>query len=140
MPRSPTGASRRSRARPPSGAWPPARRCSGRGRSGAGIPGSSAAARRGAGLDGAAEYLGLTEAQLRERLRDGDSLAEVAEAENKSVDGLKAAIKTGITAKLDEAVKAGRLTEAQKTRMLRNIDERIDALVNNERPRLRRWR
>lgn len=95
---------------------------------------------RGAGFDGAAEYLGLTEAQLRDRLRDGQSLAEIARAENKSVDGLKAKIKSGVTAKIDEAVKAGRLTEAQKTRMLQNIDERIDALVNNERPRLRRWR
>jgi hypothetical protein len=93
-----------------------------------------------AGFDGAAEYLGLTEAQLRERLRDGQSLAEIARAENKSVDGLKAKIKSGITAKLDEAVKAGNLTQAQKTRMLQDIDERIDALVNNERPRLRRWR
>ena len=107
---------------------------------GGGHPGKFGRGGRGAGLDGAAEYLGLTDAQLRERLRDGESLAEVAEAENKSVDGLKAAIKAGITAKLDEAVKAGRLTEAQKTRMLRNIDERIDALVDNERPRLRRWR
>jgi hypothetical protein len=105
-----------------------------------GHPGKFGHGGPGAGFDGAAEYLGLTEAQLRERLRDGQSLAEIARAENKSVDGLKAKIKTGITAKLDEAVKAGRLTEAQKTRMLRNIDERIDALVNNERPRLRRWR
>jgi len=107
---------------------------------GGGHPGKLGRGGPAAGLDGAAEYLGLTDAQLRERLRDGDSLADIANAENKSVDGLKAAIKSGITAKLDEAVKAGKLTEAQKTRMLRNVDERIDAIVNNERPRLRRWR
>ena len=96
----------------------------------------------GRGLEGAATYLGLTEAQLREQLSDGKSLADVAKAQNKSVDGLKAALKTALTAKLDEAVKAGRITEARKTQVLENIDKRLDALINADlqaRPKLR-WR
>jgi hypothetical protein len=100
---------------------------------------------RGAGIDGAAEYLGLSDAELREQLHSGKSLADIAKAENKSLDGLKAAIKTGITARLDEAVKNGRLTEAQKTKVLADLDARIDDLVNRT-PREggprgpRRWR
>jgi hypothetical protein len=95
------------------------------------------------GFDGAAEYLGLTEEQLREQLKDGKSLADVAKAQNKDVAGLKAALKTALTERLDEAVKDGHLTEAQKTKMLADIDSRLDDLINGtlpERPKLRRWR
>jgi len=103
---------------------------------------------RGKGLEGAADYLGLTEAQLREQLVAGKSLADIAKAQNKPVDGLKAALKTAITTRLDEAVKNGRLTEAQKTKVLADIDAHLDDLINRTppaggpRPRgpERRWR
>jgi len=52
----------------------------------------------------AADYVGLSRAELLERLRDGQSLAEIAEAEGKSVDGLKQAIRTAITARLDAVI------------------------------------
>ncbi len=101
--------------------------------------------RIGFGLDAAAKYLGLTEAQLHEQLRDGKSLADVAKAQNKSVDGLMAVLKIALTAKLDQAVKDKHLTEAQKTRILAGIDARLDDIVNNTRPAgpgpfKRRWR
>ena len=99
----------------------------------------------GFGLREAADYLGLTMEQLHEQLRDGKSLADVAKAQNKSVDGLKAALKSELTAKLDQAVKDKRLTEAQKTKMLAKLDARLDEIVNNTGPRggpglKRRWR
>ncbi len=99
----------------------------------------------GFGLREAADYLGLTMEQLHEQLRDGKSLADVAKAQNKSVDGLKAALKSALTAKLDQAVKNKRLTEAQKTKMLADVDARLDEIVNNTGPRggpglKRRWR
>ena len=100
----------------------------------------------GFGLREAAGYLGLTMEQLHEQLRDGKSLADVAKAQNKSVDGLKAALKSELTAKLDQAVKNKRLSEAQKTKMLADIDARLDEIVNNTRPPggprefKRRWR
>ena len=40
------------------------------------------------GLEAAATYLGLTGDELRERLESGDTLAEIAGAEGKTVDGL----------------------------------------------------
>src|SRR5262245_18996013 len=40
------------------------------------------------GLDAAASYLGITEEQLRTELESGKTLAQVAQARGKSVDGL----------------------------------------------------
>ena len=89
----------------------------------------------GFGFEGAADYLGLTEAQLREQLQDGKSLADVAKAQNKDVAGLKAALKANLTKKLDEAVKDGHLTEAQKTKILAETDDRLDDVINGTPPR-----
>jgi len=82
------------------------------------------------GLDAAAAYLGLTDAQLRSRLNGGKTLAEIAKAENKSVDGLKAAMQKDAKEKLDAAVKAGRLSKDQETQVLKDLSSRIDDLVN----------
>ncbi len=86
----------------------------------------------GPGMDAAAKYLGLTEAKLRDQLDSGKTLAEVAKAQNKSVDGLIAALKDDAKQKLDAAVKAGRLTQAQETRILADLDQRISGFVNGK--------
>jgi len=52
----------------------------------------------------AAEYLGVTEDELREALQNGRSLADVAEAEDKSVEGLEQALVGQATTKLDDIV------------------------------------
>jgi polyhydroxyalkanoate synthesis regulator phasin len=82
------------------------------------------------GLDAAAAYLGLTDAQLRSRLNGGKTLAEVAKAENKSVDGLKTAMQQDVKEKLDAAVKAGQLSKDEETQALKDLSSRIDDLVN----------
>jgi hypothetical protein len=81
-------------------------------------------------LSSAADYLGLTEAELREQLADGKSLADVAEAKGKTVDGLEQAILDGAKASLDEAVKAERLTREQADAMYERLQSSIDELVN----------
>ena len=86
-------------------------------------------------LSGAAEYLGLTEAELHERLRDGQSLAEIAKAQGKSVDGLKQALLAGAKEKLDEAVQDGRITAEQRDEMLEKLEADIDDIVNGTPPR-----
>jgi hypothetical protein len=92
----------------------------------------------------AAKYLGLTDKQLFSDLRNGKSLADVAKAQGKTTDGLKAALKAAQTAQLDAAVAAGRLTDAQRTRIEANLDRRLDNLINRTLPKLglhieRRW-
>ena len=82
------------------------------------------------GLDAAATYLGLTDAQLRSRLNGGKTLAEIAKAENKSVEGLKTAMKKEAEDKLDAAVKAGQLSKDEENQVLKDLNSRIDDLVN----------
>jgi polyhydroxyalkanoate synthesis regulator phasin len=88
--------------------------------------------RGGPGLDAAAKYLGLTEAKLQAQLDSGKTLAEVATAQGKTADGLIAALKADAKQKLDDAVKAGRLTQAQETQILADLDQRITGFVNGK--------
>ena len=86
------------------------------------------------GLDAAASYLGLTEDELHSRLESGKTLAEVAKAQGKSVAGLKNAMVADAKKHLDAAVKAGRLSSAEEQRVLADLEQRIDDLVNGKLP------
>lgn len=88
----------------------------------------------GPSLDAAAKYLGITEAQLRTELQNGKSLADVAKAHGKTVDGLVDAVVADAKTKLDAAVKAGRLTQAQADQMLSELKQRITDFVNGRFP------
>jgi hypothetical protein len=83
----------------------------------------------GPGLDAAADYLGLTQDQLGRRLANGRSLAQIARAEGRSVEGLEQAILAAAEQQLDEAVSDGDLTDAQRDRMLADLREHVDELV-----------
>ena len=72
----------------------------------------------GKSLSTAAKFLGLTDAELRTQLRDGKSLADIAKDKGKTAADLKAAMKSAITAELDQAVKDNKLTADQRTRIL----------------------
>jgi hypothetical protein len=80
----------------------------------------------------AAEFLGLTEAELHERLRDGDTLAEVASAEGETAAALVDALLAAAKADLDEKVAEGRLTEAQRASILEDLEQRIEDVVSGE--------
>jgi DNA-binding CsgD family transcriptional regulator len=81
-------------------------------------------------LPAAADYLGLTVPQLLDRLSSGKSLAEIAKAEDKSVNGLKQAMLADAKAHLDRAVSDGMLTQAQADRLYNRLKSHIDELVN----------
>jgi hypothetical protein len=91
-------------------------------------------------LGAAAEYLGLTEAELREQLADGKSLADVAEAQGKTVDGLKDAILKAARTNLDEAVEAERLTQEQADAFYERLESVVDDIVNGTLPTFRHGR
>ncbi len=86
------------------------------------------------GLDEAAAYLGISEDALHTELESGKSLAEVAKAKGKSVDGLVSALVTASTKKIDAAVSAGRLTEEQAASLKADLKSHITDLVNGTRP------
>ena len=88
-------------------------------------------------LSAAADYLDLSVEQLRERLGNGQSLVDIAEAQDKSVDGLKAAIVDDAEKRFDDAVDEGLLTEEQARTMLERLRSRVDAIVTGDFPR---WR
>ena len=84
------------------------------------------------GLEAAASYLGLTQEELHEQLRDGDTLADIAKEEGKSVDGLVQAMVAAAKKEIDAAVASGRLTQERADMIEPNLEERTTDLVNGE--------
>jgi AraC-like DNA-binding protein len=83
-------------------------------------------------LDAAATYLGLTDTQLLRDLAGGKSLAQVAAAQGKSVQGLEQAMSTAFKAKLDKAVAAKLITSGQEQRLLSRFQQRLSDEVNRK--------
>jgi hypothetical protein len=82
-------------------------------------------------LDAAADYLGLTEEQLRTKLNDGKSLADIAKAtDGKSVQGVEDAIVAAAKKDLDAAVEDERITQDMADEMLQKLEEHVDEIVN----------
>ena len=88
----------------------------------------------GPGLEAAATYLGLTEAQLRTELESGKTLAQIATANGKTADGLVSTLLDAAKQRLDTAVAAGRLTRAEADSLLTGLKSRITDLVNGRFP------
>jgi hypothetical protein len=84
----------------------------------------------GAAAEDVAKYLGLTTAQLKDQIGSGKSLADIAKAQNKSVDGLKNEIKSAAKKQLDQAVKDKKLTQEQENNLLDKLNANLDDLVN----------
>lgn len=76
------------------------------------------------------ELLGLPPAEIGERLRDGESLAEIAEAEGVARADLATTVQAVIAAKLDEAVAADRITAEERATLGRLAVGRIDDLID----------
>jgi hypothetical protein len=81
-----------------------------------------------------ASYLGLSPAQLREQLKAGKTLAQIAVAQGKSVSGLEDAIYADVQAHLDRAVANGRLTAAREQAILARLKAHLDDIVNHAAP------
>jgi len=85
------------------------------------------------GLEPAASYLGLTQAELRTELMSGKTLADVAAAKGKSVDGLAEALMAETKTRVAAGVAAGRLTQADADEVLRDLKQRVTDRVNGVR-------
>ena len=85
-------------------------------------------------LGAAATYLGVSESDLQTQLADGKTLADVAKAKGKTVDGLVAALVADEKKELAQAVSDGRLTQAQADDMLANAKSRFTDMVNGVQP------
>jgi hypothetical protein len=88
---------------------------------------------RGGMLKAAGDYLGLSPKELVYELRSGTSLADVANARGKSLDGLARALFAAFKAKVDAAVAAGRLDATKAQKLLERAPGHIEQLVNRTR-------
>jgi polyhydroxyalkanoate synthesis regulator phasin len=84
-------------------------------------------------LSTAADYLGLTQEQLRDRLNSGKTLAQIAKEQDKSVAGLVDKLVEQKKARIEEAVKDGRLTRTQADEILAKINRAVTDFVENGR-------
>jgi hypothetical protein len=76
-------------------------------------------------------YLGLTAQQIRTQLAAGKTLAQIADATpGHSAAGLVDYVLADVKTKLDRAVAAGKLTQAQETSLLAKVRTKVTALVN----------
>jgi hypothetical protein len=94
----------------------------------------------GAASDLLTSYLGLTAAQLRADLQNGQTLAQIAVAQGKTADGLIAALVSAQESKLSAEVAAGTLSSAAETMIEQNLQTAVSEEVNATVPRLRRAR
>ena len=99
------------------------------GQGGPGRPGG-----RGPGFAVVAETLGLTEAEVRDAISNGQTLAQLAEANGSSGAKLVDAILADIKTHMDEKVAAGDLTQAEADARLADAEARVTEFVNNTKP------
>ncbi len=81
-----------------------------------------------------ASYLGIMASALQSDLKGGQTLAQVATAQGKTVAGLEAAILADGKSHLDAGVAAGRLTSAEEATMLADLSSHVADIVNSAGP------
>ena len=85
-------------------------------------------------FEAAADALGLTPEQLRTQLRDGKTLAEIAEAQNVDVDKVINVLVTQAEKLIDQAVTDGHLSKDKAAEIKGTLTDRITKLVNEGLP------
>ena len=78
-----------------------------------------------------AEKLGLTADELTAQVNGGQTLAQIAEEKGVAVKDLAAIMETGMKTGLEQAVKDGKLTQAQADLMLKNMDGQYKWMITN---------
>ena len=89
---------------------------------------------RGRHLEAAAAAIGIEEDALREALQNDQTIAQVAQANNVDPQAVVDALVADVTARIDEKVAAGDLTQAEADEKKADLPERMTALVNGEKP------
>jgi len=85
---------------------------------------------QGVVMQAAAKYIGIGTTDLAAARHDGKSLAQIAQANGKTVAGLEAAMTAAFKTNLDAAVAAKRITAAQATQILATFTTSLDTMVD----------
>jgi hypothetical protein len=89
----------------------------------------------GGGMTAAASYLGLSATQLQSDLQSGQTLAQIAKSQGKTLDGLVAVMVGQMKKTLSAAVSQGLLTQAQADQLAARLAARMKDMANGVRPR-----
>jgi polyhydroxyalkanoate synthesis regulator phasin len=81
---------------------------------------------RGAVALNLSKALGISREKLREQLRAGKSVADIAKAQGKSLADVRKTLKADAQAAADKAVKDGDLTRDQADKLLEHLDEMVE--------------
>ena len=82
--------------------------------------------------EAAAEVLGISEDDLIAGLQDGQSLAQIAEAQGMTVEDFRAALLESVTADLQAKLDAGDITQEQFDEKVAELNANIDEIINTE--------
>ncbi len=85
-------------------------------------------------LSAVAKALGIDNATLRNELRNGTSIAQIAKNHNVDVNKVIDALVDAATTRIDQAVKNGKLTQQQADTAKSKLRDRITKIVNGEGP------
>jgi len=86
---------------------------------------------KGVFVQAAATYIGITPAALRTATANGQTPAQVAVANGKTVGGLTAALTAAGTTSINNAQAAGRITAAQAQAKLAALPAAVQSFINS---------
>ncbi len=82
-------------------------------------------------MNAAADYLGLNLTQLHTKLQSGNSLADIATAQGKTVPGLTNALFSAMTSRINANTA---LTAQQRAAMISQAKHHLDTMINMDMP------
>lgn len=103
----------------------------GEGRGGGRDPGSFG---RGVTSEALTDLLGLDAQELRQQVRDGATLAEIATAQGVETQAVVDELVAELTERVDNAVENGRIDQAEADQKLADAETKITDMVDNGRP------
>ena len=81
----------------------------------------------------AADAIGVSAGNLRNELKDGKSIADVAAEHNVSLDTVKSKITSDVKARLDKAVANGKITQAREDQMMQRLANNLETILNKKK-------
>lgn len=86
----------------------------------------------GASLEALEETLGLSGEEIRASLSEGNTLADIAEAQGVSVEDLADQLIASMEERLDAAVEDGKIDEDRAEEIREGLEEKVDERLNSE--------
>jgi polyhydroxyalkanoate synthesis regulator phasin len=87
-------------------------------------------------LGDVAQFLNTDTTTIKDALKGGQSLAQVAQAHGKTADELKTFLTDKATQRIKDAVADGKITQAQADTITSNLSSRLDKIINATHDRM----